>query len=486
MKKLMSLAMIIILTVSFTGCFKSDELEENKIKAPAPTSMPVEGVWEILEQYKVKDNYELEKISKIDESLISISREEISIQNIEINNPKFKFKRVSNEYFPKEFNSVIKVTTGEDNLIDVISISDSTNLNIEFIKASEDKGYIYTVGELMVVQKVYEGSEKPEEKIKNTEIANYQKKKGQDSGVLIGIKEPSVLGENKVITPAVYKTLWVYSKDGKIQKPKVVDGLLLPRMNGGFSDINLKTSIVNDEKLESLNVVNQNKAGKITENKKSDNKIYREITFVGKDYLGLQYYDEGNKNNDFNKYKIIPLDSIENNKELTIEDLYGAKGLEAYESSREKFISNKDKEFLKDYDVENADMGNVTVTRKNGKWIIKGKINSKKDGLEDLEFDIDLPVAGTLSNWDNLPLTWNKIKEIIPSAKDSLGSPIGDFTVVLNNSDIEVYNIDELEENKESVLTFPIKAGSKIVMGEWATGNDFVTTWDKVVDSKIK
>lgn len=141
---------------------------------------------------------------------------------------------------------------------------------------------------------------------------------------------------------------------------------MLPRANGGFSDINMSSTTTKGEKVQNLNVVNQNKSGKIEENKKHANDGYREITFVGKDYIGLQYYDELNKDNDFNKYKIIPVDGIENNKGLSIEDLYGEKGIEAYANSRKKFISTKEPEFKENFDIEKMDMGNVTMKERTG------------------------------------------------------------------------------------------------------------------------
>lgn len=484
MKKLISFMLVIFSAFSLTGCLKNEELEENKIKAPVLESIAIDGVWEIVEQYKVTEDNKLEVVSNIENPLIKISKKEVSIQETNIDTPKFKFKRVSKEYLPKEFYSVIKGVKEEDNLMDIITISDNTNLNIDFIKQNEKKAYIYTVGKLLVVQKVTEGT-KEERKIdtNNSTIANFEKKKGQDSGVLIGIKEPSTIDSDGKLKDTIYKTLWIYTEDGKIQEPKVIDGLLLPKMNGGFSDINMKNEVIKGEKIQNLNVVTQNKSGKIEENKKSPDKTYREITFIGKDYIGIQYYDDENT---AGEYKIIPVDSIGNNKGLNIKTLYGDKGVENYTTSRKKFISNKDEEFLEKYDVASDDMGNISIKRKNGKWAIEGKIKSKTVGVSDAEFDVDLSATGTLVNWDSLPMTWTKINEFAKDAKDAVSSPIGDFMVILNDKNIEIYNTENLENVQKPILTYPVATGSSIVMNEWATGNEFVRTWNKVVDSKEK
>lgn len=488
MKKLIGFMLVIICAMSFTSCLGSKEVGENKIKAPTLNSMSAEGVWEIVEEYTVKENNELEKVEKIEKPLVSISAKEVEVQKIEIENPKFKFKKVDKEqYLPKEFNSIIKGVKEENKLIDIISISDNTNLYIDFIKENENRAYLYTVGKLLVIEKVAENSK--QEVIKSnidSAIVNLEKKKGQDSGVLLGIKEPGTISADGKITEASYKTIWIYSDEGKIQTPKIIDGLLLPRANGGFSDINMSSTTIKGEQIQNLNVVNQSKSGKIEENKKHANDSYREITFVGKDYIGLQYYDELNKDNDFNKYKIIPIDGIENNKGLSIEELYGEKGIDAYANSRKKFISTKEPEFKENFDIEKMDMGNITMKRKNGKWVVEGKLNSKTLGVKDTEFDLDLTATGTVVNWDSLPLSWNNIKEIAPSTKDAVSSPIGDFMVTLNENSLDIYDISNLENIGKPVMVYPIKTGSSIVMSEWATGDEFVTAWNKVVDSKRK
>ncbi|MFR5267054.1 hypothetical protein [Clostridium sp.] len=487
MKKLIGFMLVIISAISLMGCLGNDEVGENKIKAPALNTMSAEGVWEIVEEYTVKENNQLEKVEKIEKPLVSISAKEVDVQKTEIENPKFKFKKVDKEqYLPKEFNSIIKGIKEENKLIDVISISDNTNLYIDFIKENENRAYLYTVGKLLVIEKVAESSKHETKSNIDSTIVNLEKKKGQDSGVLLGIKEPGTILEDGEIKEASYKTIWIYSDEGKIQTPKVIDGLLLPRANGGFSDINMSSTTIKGEKVQKLNVVNQNKSGKIEENKKHTNNIYREITFVGKDYIGLQYYDELNKGNVFNKYKIIPVDGIENNKGLSIEDLYGEKGIEAYTNSRKKFISTKEPEFKENYDIEKMDMDNITMKRKNGKWVVEGNLNSRALGVEDTEFDLDLVATGTLVNWDSLPLSWNNIKELAPSTKDTVSSPIGDFMITLNEDSLNIYDISNLENIGKPIMVYPIKTGSSIVMSEWATGDEFVTAWDKVVDSKRK
>lgn len=486
MKKLIGFMLVILCTISFTGCFKSEEIEDNKIKAPSPSSVSIEGIWEISTQYKISEKGKLDKLQEIEKVLVSIKKNSVSIQNIEISNPKFKFKRVKKaDYLSKEIQEITTDIEEKDGFMEIMSISDNSNLFIDFIKVNENKGYIYTIGEFLVVEKVHDGVKSETTTNSNSIITKFENKKGQDNGVLLGIKEPATMLDNGEIIPAKYKTLWIYSENGKIKEPKIIDGVLLPRANGGFTHVNMAKVEDENKSIESLNITTQNKNGKIEAEKKSENESYREISFLGKDYIGLQYYDSL-KMRDFENYKLLPVDTVENKKGIDIEEVYGTKGKEAYETSKSKFLASKEEEFLENYDLKSANTRNVTVVRKNGKWVLEGNIAASKEGVQDTTFDIDLLVSGTLVNWDNLPMNWNKLKEIIPDAKDAISSPISDFIVILKEKTIDVYEMKDLNEKSKPVASYPISENSSVVMGEWAIGNEFTTSWTKAVEEKSK
>lgn len=483
MKKIVVLLIALIVAVGLTGCFKTDNLEENKIMAPVPKNIQVDGTWEITQEYTIGDNNTIKKINEIKKPMVTISNNMAIVDNIEIDNPNFKFKRVEkNNYLPKVFNDIVKDVPLENGYMNIITISDNTNLYIDFILKNDNEAYIYTAGNLFVVKKI--NSNKGDNQIKN-DIKDPEKSsnatKNSSCGILLGLKTPAKINEDGSITKASYQTLWIRMKNGKVDEPIRIKGLLIPRANGTFSYANIKNDVIDGKSVQTLEIVNHNKNGTpVIEKNVVPSSRNREITFIGKDYIGFEFTGSNNLGDE---YKINTLDNINTSKGLNIESLFGDKGENQYLNSRKQFIENKPSFVLDQYNLKDIDTGNITMFRKNARWVVEGNLDSDTVGVNDLSFDINISPVGTLVNYDSLPVSWNKLKEVDPNITDAFGSPDGKFIVAINKNSLSIYELEDGKLNIKPIDTIDINNDEVAIMGEWATG-DFVSLWNKAVEER--
>lgn len=478
---LVTLVTLVIAAITFAGCFKGDNLDENKIMAPVPNNLDIYGTWEVTSEYAVGSNDTLKNVDNIKKEYIVISKNNVIVGDMNIDNPVFKFKRVSKDtYLPNAFDSVVKDIPLDSGYMNIISISDNTNLYIDFIIKNKDEAYIYAFGDLLQIKRVSNSTQiAPESATSSSTTA----KVSQNSGVLLGMKTPAILDGTNVIKSASYKTYWISMVDGKLKDTEILNGIVLPRINGTFSDVNTSDKVLNGKSIQNMEVVNYNKNGSKTveQNDKplSDN---RQITFASKDYLGMEYY---NPTSNDTEYNISTIDSINSGKILSITSLFGSNGEKQYNASKQQFIDGQPSFVIDKYNLKASTSNDITMFRKNGKWVVESNIESDIVGVNDLSFDVNVSPVGTLVNYDSLPVSWNKIRQIDDNATDAFASPSGNFIVIVNNNSIEIHEMDNGNINKNSIRTIPIDKGEVPVMGEWATG-DFVSLWNKSVEEKIK
>lgn len=479
MKKIVVLlGVVLVIAVALTGCFKSDKLEENKITAPVPNNLEVYGTWKIEAEYTIGDNNTYKKVENIKKPIITISDKSAIVGDMEIDNPTFKFKRVvKNNYLPDAFDSLVNDIPLDKGYMNIITVSDNTNLYLDFIMKNNNEGYIYAVGDLIKVKRI----ESNVDETNNSAAINSKEK--QNSGILLGIKSPVIGSNGKATGDMTYKTYWISMVDDKLQDTIIMNGLVLPRVNGTFSYIDAKNSIQDGKPVQTLEVINHNKNGKaVTQENVMPESSDREITFVGKDYIGTEFK---NIKNNQEAYKLLTVDNINGTKGLDMTGIFGQNGERDYLNSREQFINSKPSFVLDKYNLGNYSTSDITMFRKNARWVVQGNIDSDVVGVNDLVFDINVSPVGTLVNYDALPVSWNKIKDIDSKAIDAFSSPSGNFIVVLNDKSINIYMIKNGDIESKPARVIPISSGDTAIMGEWATG-DFVSLWNKAVEEKIK
>ncbi|MBZ4666589.1 hypothetical protein [Mahella sp.] len=118
---------------------------------------------------------------------------------------------------------------------------------------------------------------------------------------------------------------------------------------------------------------------------------------------------------------------------------------------------------------------NFTLKRRNGHWIIKGRLNTG-GGQED--FTVGVMPGDKLVNYDDLCLSWNDIKEKVPSALDAYTSPNKDVLIALGNNFLSIYTIRDGVISSKPARKITIKEGETVVMAEWAMGS-YVPKWEE-------
>src|SRR5699024_8214926 len=88
-----------------------------------------------------------------------------------------------------------------------------------------------------------------------------------------------------------------------------------------------------------------------------------------------------------------------------------------------------------------------------------------------------------LVSYDELSISWNIIKDQIPTAIDAYTSPNSDIIIVLDRENIYVYSIDENRLSERPIYKIPLYEDEQVVMAEWAIGT-YVDIWEKHFKSR--
>lgn len=496
MKKIFTFFLIII-SVLMVGCSQNDEsFDVSKITPPESNNIKILGEWEVTNNiYSEKTTDDSDITNGIfhlkSGDKIVIGKDKVVLNDISVENPNFKLKRMERDKFFQEVDDVeikneIKNTIKSD-YVDITSIYDSNKTYINIISINNDEAYLLLSDKLVKLKKI---SDKLEEQsvvedknekvaksndIKSNENSEYYNK---DVGVLLGIKKPAKM-EDGYYEASTYKTLWISIINDELQPINILDkSLLLPRING-FSNISLTSEYNGDEIENKLTVTSRKKDEKEVKGEQIRKGIYEEITFVGNDYIGLESYVGNNFDGQYNSYSITPIDKVDSVRSMDIANLFGKQEEENYNTSEKNAIQKYDVDG-KSYYAQNK-YSNITLQRKNGNWNLEGMLNNKKDFNDFRIFDININPVPILINYDTLMVPWSQVVSLGRGVRDIVTAPNGKIAITLSDSKLTIYKITDgrLGEKLGSIY---IEPNEEIVMAEWAVG-DYVKYWDETVEN---
>lgn len=493
MKKIFIFFLMIISTL-MVGCSQSEEsFDISKITPPKSNNIKILGEWEVTnniysEKTKVSSDITngIFHLKSGDKIIINIDK--VVLNDITIVNPNFKLKRMERNKFFQELDDIkmkdeIKNTINND-YIDITSIYDSSKTYLNIISINSKEAYLLLSDRLVKLKKISDIVNTQTDKESSTKEVdkNYDIKKEADSeyynkdvGILLGLKEPAKINDEGY-EASTYKTLWISMIGGKLQPIRVLDNsLLLPRVNG-FSNISLKSDYNNNIE-NKLRVTSRKKDEKEVKGEQIKKGIYEEITFVGNDYIGLEFYVGHNFQGKYNSYSIIPIDKVDSSTGMDVVNLFGKQEEENYNMS-EKSALQKYNVDGKEYYAQNK-YANITLQRINGNWSLQGILNNKKDFSEAKTFDININPVPILINYDTLMVPWSQAISLGRGVNDIVTAPNGKIAITISDSKLTIYKITDgrLGERLESI---DIDSDQKIVMAEWAVG-DYVKYWDETV-----
>lgn len=493
------LLLLILLFISIlSGCDIDDGDIEEKISAPKIVKSPIEGKWKVTTKLKVKASKD-----SIDEKDVNIGseglfRNEALIIGTEYStNPSFRLKNVVIEdYLLYKYNKDYRDLGLENKNVEVITILNDNQYFLDMIKLNDDEALVYKDDCFYKMEKT--ASEVSLEEIKRyieieqsmvQTLENVENEKLK-TGVLLGIKIPKYDEENQ-ISNWTYKTLWINTKDRKIEESYEVEDLLVPRKNGFWK---LKVTRDSSSGLVSDKVTGQALIGSKNQDDhfeeeiavdKNDvdilkgNSTLKNLLFIGSDYISVEKIETDK--NDRRTLEIYGIDTLEDNRPIKLSDIIGEEGKDIFIEGAESVIDIND--------ASRVNERNIGLFRKDGYWIFKGRVNyieKEKELFKD--FNIKAIPSEELVNYDKLTIPWNKLEGEIPNLLDAYSSPNNEFVIAKTERKLLLYGLENgnlMDKNPIKIVDLP--KNSTVVMTEWATGR-YTGLWENEVirnDGKI-
>jgi hypothetical protein len=356
-----------------------------------------------------------------------------------------------------------------------------------------------------------------------------------NSGLLIGLSknnEIDTMASPLKKIPNDYRTLWIHQENNKITYTEKKGEIITPYKDNFYKVENNKffmsdPSSNSDNQLdEALDIFHNFKSYYIFSNivshpaDKPMKNLYTPETFkkkyldtkegivnayksqvewlwyVGNNYACVKdyYYDTGggtyqSARDDSKLYDLKSLVSLggrENN--VAIADLLDENEkakLQEYPKKYNKVISSEG--MIKSEQI--VDIKNLLLSRKGGKWQVliplyqvslhNGNGSNGRLIKEYINTDIKLPK--TITSYDDLCISWDRIKQEIPQAKDAVSSPNNDVLAVLTPNKLLIYSNPENGIDKPA-LSIDVDSNESIILNQWSTG-EYVDKWNKQISN---
>ncbi|MGL5084429.1 MAG: hypothetical protein ACRC68_01685, partial [Clostridium sp.] len=287
---------------------------------------------------------------------------------------------------------------------------------------------------------------------------------------------------NGSFTTEKYRTLWISFKDGKLMTTIEKPDIIFPRINGIWS---LKNRIISkdDGYKEYFEVKSLDSKSTFIHEENNSTNTYRNITFVGNNYIGIEEYKGDNFNNIFTDYKVIPVDNINSISGLDIGDIYSKDINSKYEFEYEKALDNALGSSINSSEVSEIDYSNFTVKRKDGKWGLVGSLGIINSSRQNEEYLLNLRPNSIMLNYDNLTIPWKVLKAEIPFIRDAYISPNDRLAIVLFEDNLAIYEVKDKMLKGAPLASIKID-NEEVIMAEWATYG-YVEKWSKVFSDGV-
>ncbi|MFT5875676.1 MAG: hypothetical protein ACI8WT_004671, partial [Clostridium sp.] len=220
------------------------------------------------------------------------------------------------------------------------------------------------------------------------------------------------------------------------------------------------------------------------------------LWYVGNNYACVKdyYYDTGggtyqSARNDIKLYdleSLVSLDGRENNMALAdLLDKNEKAKLQEYPKKYNKVISSEG--MIKSEQI--VDIKNLLLSRKDGKWqvliplyqVSQHNGNGSNGRLIKEYINTDIKLPKTITSYDDLCISWDRIKQEIPQAKDAVSSPNNDVLAVLTPNKLLIYSNPENGIDKPA-LSIDVDSNESIILNQWSTG-EYVDKWNKQINN---
>lgn len=479
MRKFKISIIVFLCMMLVSACNISETNIDKRLKAPKNNVSPLEGKWNVTDYVPVSDSAIKEEDEYMGQPAL-FHRDALIFMNYYTVKPSFKMKKVNSvDYFLYKYKINVSKLGIDNKDIEVLTIYNDNQFFMEAIKDGDKKLFLYMEDGFYKLEKMLDKVSIKEvnkyidieEKVNNN--LNVNENESQESGVLLGIKSSNFDEENN-IPDWTYSTIWINTKDKKIQEVYKIDDLLLPRKNGFweidvnrtiekgniFDKINASPQIYLDDNISKTNILNADKANRNKGINIQKGSTLKNILYVGNNYISTENIVIKNKNRKTIKIQII--DNLENENSINLTDII--------DDGKQMFLEGAQGLLNIDESVS-IDEKNIGLTRKNGYWMIKGRVNYEKN-KEELykDFIIKAVPPDEMIGYDNHFILWDQLKRKVPNMIDMYSSPNEDIIIIRNQFELLIFDSDSIKDvNSYPLATIELSENDSIVMAEWAT-----------------
>lgn len=483
MKKIFFIILTIILLVLLTSCNINYLEVSDKIVSPNNSLPPLQGKW-IVEKivdspYKKLDMEEKEDFK---DKQVLFHGDAVVVGKQYILEPSYKIRKVNlSDYLLYNYKTDSKYLDIEEKEVEIISVLGDNKYFSEFIKYDDEKMILFTEDKFIFFKKnIKEISKEEIDRYIDVErnilrTSNSRELKSLNTGILLGIKTYNYDEINKM-EDWEYKTLWINSNNRSLGPIFEVEDLLVPRKKGFWM-----VDVTRENNGGSFfDKINSNSISLFKEESELETNLFfkkiinplilKNILYIGNDYISTEVI---HKSNNKKTLEVYPIDNVGNSIPIRISDIAGDNVLQSFNEAGEKILQGSQDILL--------DEKSFGILRRNGYWIMKGRINYNIEGKELYkDYNIKTITPKSIVNYDDLYIPWSTIKARFPNAVDAFTSPNEDIILIETRNKILIYPTEENKILEQELGSIQKDYNDTIVMAEWATER-YVKFWEEQV-----
>ncbi|MDD4767631.1 MAG: hypothetical protein PHF87_08690 [Desulfotomaculaceae bacterium] len=470
MLKRYKLLLALLSLILLGGCANPSWTARGEIVPPVYNVCPLEGKWTVARNLApAGDSSETDYLAE--GRAAQFTRGLAVLGGYVWNKPSYKVKKVnSTDYLMTryiELNNYLSMNKE----VDVVTIFANANFLGEFMKIDDATVIAFVQNKALLLQKT---SDHADSHLPAADTNISDTDNGSDigaSGIFIGLKIPA---DNYF----KYETLWVASDDKKLRPILTRNNIFFPR-NSGFWELQVSSAANNGTaEIFARDMAVKDPADQKAPEETSSEQAPKRYTAIAIDYIGNDFVAVDNISEGLGNLQILPVDKLSSQIGIKASDLLGTRGLTAYHSAREQAVRS-----LLDEGVALIDQAgeeeNFGLTRKNGHWYLRGRINYQSGGMPGTrDFNVNLIPPANLVLYDTLYLSWRSIKDRVPNAFDAFTSPNKDIAIIVTKNKLYIYGISGEQLDSLPLGEIEMKEGENVIMAEWATGF-YVDNWEK-------
>lgn len=479
MNKLKFTIIMFLLMLILSSCSIKETNIDERLKAPKIITSPLEGKWNVIDYISVSGTDQKEEKEYMGQTAL-FHKDALLFMNYYTVKPSFKMKKVNAvDYLLYKYKINADKLGINDKNIEVFSIYNDNQFFVEAIRENQDILFLYVEDGFYKLEKVMD-------KVSAEEINKYidiqeeinkdlsvKETKDLNSGILLGIKS-SIFDEKNNVPNWSYSTIWINTEDKEIQEIYKMDELLFPRKSGFwemdvertikenriYDKIDARSQIYKEDSKDKSSISVEKELSGANDINIREKSILKNVLYIGNNYISTEIIDLENKNK--KSIEIQTVDNLKSDNSINLEDIID-NGKELFLEGAQGLL-NVDETVL-------LDESNIGIVRKNGYWMLKGRVNYEKNEEEIYkDFIVKAVPPEEIIGHDSHFVLWDEMKRKFPNIIDMYSSPNEDIIIIRNQFEILVYSSDIVKDiNSPPLARIEMPESDSIIMAEWST-----------------